>query len=168
MALVLEPFGDHMRSPSLSRSCARFVSNPAVRRVRLGAIALAAAALFALSGCGPTVELSGVAFGVAFTSPSGGGEDISTEVLPRVGFSRAVDTAASLDLIHLELDADGTDVPATLLFVDDSKTVVIAPRIFLEPNADYAIVIPADTPSADGVSVGVDVRAVFTTGDDED
>lgn len=150
-----------MRSLSLSLSCAGFVSN--LRRMSVAA--LAASALLALSACGPTVELADVAFGVAFTSPSGGGDGVSTEVLPRVGFTRAVDTAAALDLVHLELDSDGTDVPSTLLFVDDSKVIVIAPRVFLEPNEDYAIVIPADTPSADGVSVGVDVRAVFTTGD---
>ena len=124
---------------------------------------LLAATLFGLlSGCGPTVELSDVAFSVAFTSPSAGGEEISTEVLPRVGFSRAVDTAEALSLLHLETD-DGTDLPVTMLFVDDAKVVVLAPRVFLDNDTDYTIVVPAETVSADGVPIGTELRAAFRT-----
>ena len=119
----------------------------------------------ALAGCGgPSVELTGGVFGVAFVSPSHGAVNVGEDVAIEVGFSTAVD-ADSLEGLALLREVGDSEISVEFdqQISSDFLSVVLIPVDFLEADTRYTVVIPGSVASAEGISLNTELRSEFQT-----
>ena len=128
--------------------------------VVLGAIGVA----IAVAGCGgPTFNL-GVPFAVTSTVPSAASSGVGVDVLPQVGFNRAVDLASASAGITLHV-GDNSPLEVTVAPRDGAQVIELIPRRALPHDTDVTLAVSgAFVKSADdGTKLEGDVAVSFHT-----
>jgi hypothetical protein len=101
---------------------------------------------------------------VSSTSPAAGATDVSRDTTVQATFSRSVDPATVTTSSFRLRQPDSTLVPATVSYVDASRTATLTPSSPLAASTTYTAEVTTAVKAADGTPLSSQKTWTFTTG----